>query len=106
MMKQSGHDFHPDLLINFFSALGIYPPGTLVELNTMETALVIKRNISNIHRPQVQILYNSLGEKYKHPILMNLMTRDQKGNFECSILRSVKSEEKSSTAEEFIQQLG
>ena len=31
MMEFSGKQFHPDLLRNFFSIIGIYPPGTLVE---------------------------------------------------------------------------
>lgn len=89
MMRLSGTKFHPDLLKNFFSVLGIYPPGTLVELDTKEIALVIQSSMLDIRRPQVEILYNSSGEKYKDPKIVNLVEKDKRGQYKRSIVKSI-----------------
>ncbi|MFC1569938.1 HD-GYP domain-containing protein, partial [bacterium] len=67
MMDESGKKFHPDLLENFFSVIGIFPPGTLVEVDTGEVALVIQASVFDIRRPQVEILYDSNGNRYENP---------------------------------------
>lgn len=89
MKKRSGKDFHPDLLKNFFSGLGVYPPGTLVELDSGEICLVIQRSILKIKRPKVEILYDKSGDKYRHSSLINLQDIDQRGEYRLSIVRSV-----------------
>jgi len=89
MMKLSGKSFHPDLLQNFFSVLGVYPPGTLVELNTREVAMVIQASMLDIRRPQVEILYNDKGEKLKEPFIVNLVEKNKKGQFKRSIVKSI-----------------
>lgn len=89
MMAMSGTYFQPDLLQNFFSAIGVYPPGTLVELDTGETALVIQGNIMDIKRPQVEILYNADGEKYSEPKIVNLIEKDKRGKFKRSVVKSI-----------------
>jgi len=89
MMKLSGTFFHPDLLKNFFSVLGVYPPGTLVELDTKEVALVIQSSMLDVKRPQVEILYDETGEKYKEPKIVNLVEKDKRGQFKRSIVKSI-----------------
>lgn len=89
MMEMSGIRFQPDLLQNFFSVIGVYPPGTLVELDTGETALVIQSNIMDMKRPQVEILYKSTGEKYEDPKIVNLFDKDKRGKFKRSIVKSI-----------------
>jgi HD-GYP domain-containing protein (c-di-GMP phosphodiesterase class II) len=89
MMQRSGKDFHPDLLKNFFAALGVYPPGTLVELDSMEIGLVIQGSILDIRRPQIEILYNNNGEKYKNPPIVNLLEKNKKGQFRWTIMKSI-----------------
>ncbi len=89
MNKLSGTYFHPDLLKNFFSVIGIYPPGTLVELDSKEIALVIQASMLDIRRPQVEILYDGNGEKYKEPKIVNLVEKDKKGQYKRSIVKSV-----------------
>jgi HD-GYP domain-containing protein (c-di-GMP phosphodiesterase class II) len=89
MMEKSGTHFQPDLLQNFFSVIGVYPPGTLVELDTGETALVIQGNIIDMKRPQVEILYNAEGEKYDDPRIVNLVEKDKRGKFRRSIVKSI-----------------
>lgn len=89
MMKLSGKNFHPDLLKNFFSVIGVYPPGTLVELDSHEVALVIQASMLDIRRPQVEILYNDKGEKLKEPFIVNLVEKNKKGKFKRSIIKSI-----------------
>ena len=89
MMALSGKKFHPDLLNNFFNLMGVYPPGTLVELDTKEVALVIQPSTLDIRRPQAEILYDKAGNKYKEPNVVNLMEKDKKGKFKRSIIKSV-----------------
>jgi HD-GYP domain-containing protein (c-di-GMP phosphodiesterase class II) len=89
MMKLSGTHFHPDLLKNFFSALGVFPPGTLVELDSKEIALVIQSSMLDVKRPQVEILYDQTGEKYKEPKIVNLVEKDKRGQYKRSIVKSI-----------------
>jgi len=89
MKAMSGTHFQPDLLQNFFSVIGVYPPGTLVELDTGETALVIQGNVMDMKRPQVEILYNKNGEKYEEPKIVNLIDKDKRGKFKRSVVKSI-----------------
>ncbi|MDP2913175.1 MAG: HD-GYP domain-containing protein [Candidatus Omnitrophota bacterium] len=77
MIKSSGKNFHPDLLDIFFKRIGIYPPGTLVELDDNAVGLVVKANIVDTKRPQVEMLYNSKGEEEKETYIINLLEKDE-----------------------------
>ncbi|MFO7889985.1 MAG: hypothetical protein R6V04_06565 [bacterium] len=92
MMSRSGKDFHPVLLKNFFTGLGVYPAGTLVELSNHEIGLVIQRSIMDIRRPKVKILYDKNGNKYEHTNLVNLREKNLKGEYRLSIIHSVVPE--------------
>ncbi|NQT27763.1 HD domain-containing protein [candidate division KSB1 bacterium] len=89
MLAMSGTHFQPDLLQNFFSVIGVFPPGTLVELDTGETALIIQGNIMDMKRPQIEILYNKDGEKYEEPKIVNLIEKDKRGKFSRTIVKSI-----------------
>ena len=89
MAREKGKMFHPDLLLNFFSALGVYPPGTLVELESREVALVIQPSLIDIKRPRVEILYNAYGEKEPEPPIISLLERNNQGVFRWTIKRSL-----------------
>ena len=89
MMEMSGVRFHPDLLNNFFSIMGVYPPGVLVELTTKEVGLVIQPSVMDLRRPQVEILYDEEGEKYDEPYIVNLMEKDKNGVFKRSVVKTI-----------------
>jgi hypothetical protein len=89
MMRLSGKQFHPDLLNHFFSIIGVYPPGTLVELDTKEIGIVVKESATDFKRPQVEILYDGEGKKVKDPETVNLLAKDDAGAFKKSIVRSL-----------------
>jgi HD-GYP domain-containing protein (c-di-GMP phosphodiesterase class II) len=89
MMAEAGKRFHPDLLENFFTVIGVFPPGTQVERDTGEIALVIQASMLDKKRPQVEIIYNSDGEKYKESRIVNLVEKDRRGQYKRSIVRSI-----------------
>jgi HD-GYP domain-containing protein (c-di-GMP phosphodiesterase class II) len=94
MMELAGKKFHPDLLSNFFTLVGVYPPGTLVELNTNEVGLVIQTSTLDIRRPQVEVLYDEKGDKYGNPKIINLLEKDKKGEFKWNIVKSISPGDK------------
>ena len=89
MMSMSGKEFHPDLLGNFFNVVGLYPPGTLIELDSGEVAIVIRNSIMDIHRPSIEIIYDKEGNKYKKPVTVNLLERNRQGQYKRSITKSL-----------------
>jgi len=101
MMDESGKRFHPDLLENFFSVIGIFPPGTLVEIDTGEVGLVIQSSVFDIRRPQVEILYDAHGNRYENPQIVNLVEKDRMGKYKRSIVRSISPLEKMKISEHF-----
>jgi len=101
MMKLSGTKFHPDLLRNFFSLVGVYPPGTLVELNTGEMGLVVQQSTLDLKRPQIEVLYGTEGEKYEEPKIINLLEKDKKGKYRWSIEKSIAPEDKFEIPEKY-----
>ncbi len=101
MMKLAGKQFHPDLIRNFFNIVGIYPPGTLVELDTKEIGLVVKESATDIKRPQVELLYDNKGRKDKEPRIVNLLDKDKNGNFKKSIVKSLNISDKFKIPEKY-----
>jgi HD-GYP domain-containing protein (c-di-GMP phosphodiesterase class II) len=89
MVSLEGTTFHPGLLDQFFKLIGVYPPGTLVELDTREIGLVIKESVLDIKRPQVEVLYGTGGDILKSPIMVNLLEKDRKGEYKRTIKRSL-----------------
>ena len=94
MIELKGKFFHPDLLDNFFSIIGVYTPGTLVELDTKETGIVVKESSLDVERPWVEVLYNKKGEKIKKPFTVNLLEEDEKGSYKRTIVRSIAPSDK------------
>jgi hypothetical protein len=56
--------------------LGIYPVGSLVELNTAERGMVIATNPKDTLRPVVHILWDATQQLYTTPITVNLADAD------------------------------
>lgn len=95
MVKSSGKYFHPDLLDIFFKRIGMYPPGTLVELDNNAVGLVIKESVVDAKRPQVEILYDSKGGEEKETYTINLLEKDEatKG-YKWTIVKSIPVSDK------------
>jgi len=56
MDKEKGESFDAELLNNFFKFMGVWPIGSVVELNDASIALVKEQNESDIRRPKVEIV--------------------------------------------------
>ena len=54
--KWRGKDFQTDMVEQFIQCIGLYPTGTLVELNTGEVGLVIAQNRVRRLRPKVMLI--------------------------------------------------
>ena len=90
MMELSGEDFNPDLLDAFFTRIGVYPPGTLVELDNKAVGLVVKESSIDIRRPQVEMLYDSNGREEEEFYIINLLEKDKAtGRYRHTIVKSI-----------------
>ncbi len=64
LYKNRAQQFDADMVEAFIRMIGIYPPGSLVELNTGEVALVVSTHPGRKLKPKVEILLDD----NKHPI--------------------------------------
>jgi putative nucleotidyltransferase with HDIG domain len=81
----SGTIFDPVVVKAFIRAMGIYPVGSGVELNTGDVAVVVRQNreLHHIHRPYVRLVNGSGGEP------MNLAERENEhAPYRYSIVRA------------------
>ncbi len=73
--RMINQEFQKDLVEEFIQATGIYPAGTLVELSTSETAMVIEQNPERRLRPKVLLLLDAEKNRYKRFKLLDLMKK-------------------------------
>lgn len=69
LYKNRAQQFDADMVEAFIRMIGIYPPGSLVELNTGEVALVVSTHPGRKLKPKVEILR----DEHKHPITPRVM---------------------------------
>lgn len=79
MRGVSGKDFEPHLFERFEEVLGIYPPGTMVRLNTNEIAVVTAPNSKDPTHPEVRLVFDRLGRKVEGGREFLLTEVDEKG---------------------------
>jgi putative nucleotidyltransferase with HDIG domain len=72
LRRSDGMQFDQHLVRRFVQLIGIYPPGTLVRVNTGETALVLKVHADDPRRPQVRILTSRDGARLELTFDLNL----------------------------------
>ncbi|MCK4793232.1 MAG: HD domain-containing protein [Desulfobacteraceae bacterium] len=91
MLSRSGTDFDPILLKAFINMLGIYPIGSLLELDTGELALVMHNgNATDGTRPRVMLLAADGNGDYSKAGVVDLDERDvQSGAFRRNIVKSL-----------------
>jgi putative nucleotidyltransferase with HDIG domain len=69
----AGRFFHPGLLEQFVQCIGIYPVGSLVELNTGEVAIVIAQSRVRRLRPRVMLILDPKKRPHAHPVMLDLI---------------------------------
>ena len=68
--------FNPQLVEEFIQAIGIYPAGTLVELSTRQTAMILEQNRERKLRPKVVLLLDEERNPYTRFKLVDLMKKE------------------------------
>jgi HD-GYP domain-containing protein (c-di-GMP phosphodiesterase class II) len=89
MLYNPRRGLDPVVVKAFINLLGIYPPGTLVILDTYELALVVAPNseVTEVHRPMVRVISDP-GGSIAHPgYLANLADKDAAGTPLRSIIK-------------------
>lgn len=95
MMKAQGV-YDPTLIKLFVNWLGIYPVGSLVQLNTGEIAQVFAgaSDPTKFQRPLVMIVKDSQGRKLERPEIFDLTVVNEKlGTYRKSIKKSITLED-------------
>jgi putative nucleotidyltransferase with HDIG domain len=82
-----GRDFHPKLVEQFIQCMGIYPIGSVVELNTGEVGVVVTMNRVRRLKPRVTLVLNANCTPYSKPVTVDLMTHKTTDGRPCEIDR-------------------
>ncbi len=67
--KNRGAQFDEKLALRFIKTIGLYPPGTIVELGNGHLGIVLERSQKYQHLPKVLLLKNSKGERIKKVLI-------------------------------------
>ncbi len=68
----AGVEFDMDIWNDFISVVGLYPKGSLIQLNDNSIGFVMNLPTEDLNRPQVVIVRNSAGEDLEHHTLIDL----------------------------------
>jgi HD-GYP domain-containing protein (c-di-GMP phosphodiesterase class II) len=65
--------FNPELVEKFIQCIGIFPVGSLVELNTREVAIVMAHNQVRRLKPRLMLILDHDQQPYSTPIVLDLI---------------------------------
>jgi putative nucleotidyltransferase with HDIG domain len=65
MFEWSASDFNRGLFEHFVKSIGIYPVGSLVEINGSDIGIVVAANRENAIKPTVKLIKNRSGQLYR-----------------------------------------
>ena len=80
IFEWSAQDFDQSLVERFIKSIGIYPAGSLVEINQSDIGMVLATNQENTLRPFVLVIMDSNKQKYRPPRIINLTDRMENYN--------------------------
>jgi HD-GYP domain-containing protein (c-di-GMP phosphodiesterase class II) len=86
MLDDIGTVFDPVLLNSFVLFLSLYPVGTMLRLDTGESALVFRVNhdVELLDRPMIKIVTDTEGKRIE-PILASAAEKDTDGNYKRNV---------------------
>lgn len=93
ILSQAKGQLDPLLVIKFIESIGVYPPGSIVELNTGEIGIVIEVNQAAKLRPKIIILLDKDQNKVSDKILDLNQTAVDECAPACTIRRTVNAED-------------
>lgn len=76
LYQWSGSHFHAPLVEKFVQAIGLYPSGSLVELNTGEVAAVLAHNKVRRMQPRVLLLTDTQKKPLSRPAEIDLLRQE------------------------------
>lgn len=91
ILENSGQIFDPVIVKTFIGAMGLYPVGSVVELDTGEKAVVTKQNADPrfIHRPTVEVVNGNEADESKW-LPVDLTEKSKNGcSYKRTVLRTV-----------------
>ena len=65
--------FKSELVEEFIQCVGVFPVGSLVELNTAEVAVVVSQNRSRRLKPRVMLVLDSQRQPFATPVMFDLI---------------------------------
>ncbi|MBI3599814.1 MAG: HD-GYP domain-containing protein [Nitrospinae bacterium] len=80
MYEWKGKDFHNGLLEQFIKCVGIYPPGTIIKLQTGEVGVVVSVNRANVLKPRIAVVIDSQNKRYTPPKTLDMSNGGGKWN--------------------------
>ena len=72
MYEWRERDFHPQLVEEFIKCMGIFPIGSLVELNNGSVGVVITVNRARRLKPKVALVLTATKQPYSQKIIVDL----------------------------------
>ena len=83
LLEWSSHHFDPQLVQAFIRAIGIYPTGALVQLESKRLGVVVEQNEKSLLEPVVRIFYHAGQQHYIPPEIVDLAkVQDRVASFE------------------------
>ena len=76
LQTYAGIKFQEELVEQLTQAIGVFPTGTLVELNTGEVGVVIAQNPERRLRPKINLILNEEKNLRRLPIITDLNAMD------------------------------
>ncbi len=77
LFKERGAGFHVDLVEQFIQCVGVFPVGSVVELNSGELGIVLTQNLVRRLKPRVMVVLDAQGHPV-HPHRILDLDRDPK----------------------------
>ena len=75
--QKDGQQFDQHLVRRFCQLLGVYPPGTIVRLDTGEVAVVVRTHAEQPRRPSIRIVISDEGKRLAAPRHVALWNEDE-----------------------------
>ena len=91
LIDSKGSAFQDSLVEQFVQAIGLFPTGSLVELNTGEVAIVIRQNRTRRLKPEVVVVLDAAKRRQEVLGLIDLANQDQRAEEERWIARELLS---------------
>jgi len=77
--------FQGELVEQFMQAIGLFPTGSVVELNSGEIGVVVQQNTTRRLRPKVIVVLDAEGDKQENLVVLDLSKYDKEGNSESDL---------------------